>query len=160
MKLQPDYIFKDLESIPLSFFTQHNIVCVLIDIDNTILPVDETNIDFIKAKWLEAAQKHVRVILVSNNHGSRIQDISNTLELETFSFALKPISRVYSHIKKKYNINKRQIAVIGDQLLTDVLGGKIQGFKTIYVEPISQKDTLFTTISRTIERMLMKKWKK
>ncbi len=160
MNLQPDYIFKNLESVPLSFFSQHNIVCVLIDIDNTIVPADESDIDYVKAEWLKAAQKHVRVILVSNNHGSRIQDISNSLELETFSFALKPFSKVYSHIKKKYNINKVQIAVIGDQLLTDVLGGKIQGFKTIYVEPISQKDKLFTTISRTIERMLMKKWKK
>lgn len=153
-------MFKNLESVPLSFFSQHHIQCVLIDIDNTIVPVDETDIDYVKAEWLKAAQKHVRVVLVSNNHGTRIQEISNTLELETFSFALKPVSRVYFHIKKKYNLNKRQIAVIGDQLLTDVLGGKMQGFKTIYVEPISQKDTFFTTISRTIERKLMKKWKK
>lgn len=153
-------MFKKIESVPLSFFVLHHIECVLIDIDNTIVPVDETDIDYVKAAWLKAAQKHVRVVLVSNNHGTRIQEISNTLELETFSFALKPVSRVYSHIKKKYNLNKHQIAVIGDQLLTDVLGGKMQGFKTIYVEPISQKDTFFTTISRTIERKLMKKWKK
>lgn len=159
MKLKPDYTFKNLESIPISFFIEHNIVCVLVDIDNTIASVDNTKIDKSKKQWIELAQKHVRVILISNNHGSRIQEISNALELETFSFALKPISRVYRHILKKYKINRKQIAVIGDQLFTDILGGKLQGFITIYVEPISHNDTLFTTLTRNFERLITKKWK-
>jgi len=158
LNLKPDYTYQNLESIPISIFVEQNIACILVDIDNTITSVDEVEIEQAKQKWLSDVQKHVRVILVSNNHGSRIQQISKSLSLETFSFALKPISRVYRYVKKKYNVNKKQVAVIGDQLLTDILGGKLQGFKTIYVEPISQKDTLFTTITRAFERMIEKKW--
>lgn len=157
MKLKPDYIFNNLESIPFELLHQHQLKCLLIDIDNTIASLDTSRINQAKLDWLSEANQAFLVILISNNHGKRIKKISSYLGYPTYTFALKPISRAYKQVKKKYNLSKKDIVVIGDQLFTDVLGGKLQNFLTIYVHPMTKKDSIFTFASRFFERILMKK---
>jgi predicted HAD superfamily phosphohydrolase YqeG len=49
-----------------------------------------------------------------------------------------------------------QTVVIGDQMLTDVLGGNRMGLHTILVLPISLLDEgFFTKINRRIEKVLL-----
>ena len=52
------------------------------------------------------------------------------------------------------------MAIIGDQLLTDVLGGNKIGITTILVNPLSDKDSIFTIFNRSKEKRIMKKLKK
>ena len=49
-----------------------------------------------------------------------------------------------------------EVVVIGDQLLTDVLGGNRVGLHTILVVPVAQTDGLVTRFNRKIERRIMK----
>jgi HAD superfamily phosphatase (TIGR01668 family) len=53
-----------------------------------------------------------------------------------------------------------EVVVIGDQLLTDVLGGNRVGLHTILVVPVAQTDGLVTRFNRKIERRIMKNMKK
>ena len=48
-----------------------------------------------------------------------------------------------------------ETVVIGDQLLTDVLGGNRGGFNTILVVPVAQTDEFRTKINRYFERKIM-----
>ena len=50
---------------------------------------------------------------------------------------------------------RRQIAVVGDQLFTDVLSGKLCGLYTILTEPIEAKDFPVTKIFRFLERLML-----
>lgn len=54
-------------------------------------------------------------------------------------------------------LKKEEIVVIGDQVLTDVLGGNSAGLYTILVVPIVQTDGKITRINRKIERIILKK---
>jgi hypothetical protein len=49
---------------------------------------------------------------------------------------------------------KKEAVVIGDQLLTDVLGGKFAGLYTILVEPLSPREARRTRFNRLVERLL------
>ena len=160
MKLKPDIVADELIEISLDQLKQRNIRCLLVDIDNTLAAIDQSNIKQKNIDWLANASKHMRIILISNNHGQRIKAIEKMLGYPTYSFALKPFSRVYFKIKKQYQYKAHEVAVIGDQWLTDILGGKLHRFMTIYVEPISKKDTIFTTFTRTFERIITRQWKK
>lgn len=53
-----------------------------------------------------------------------------------------------------------EVVVIGDQLLTDVLGGNRVGLHTILVVPVAQTDGLVTRFNRKIERRIMRNMKK
>lgn len=58
------------------------------------------------------------------------------------------------------NLPKEEIVVVGDQLLTDVLGGNRGGLYTILVIPVVESDGFFTKFNRMIERRIMNYFKR
>ena len=58
------------------------------------------------------------------------------------------------------NIKKEETVVIGDQLLTDVLGGNRGGFHTILVVPVAQTDGMATKFNRMVERRILNWFRK
>ena len=55
--------------------------------------------------------------------------------------------------------NPIKVAVIGDQVFTDVRGGNKVGMKTILVKPLSEKkDYMVTKILRNNEKKILKKY--
>ena len=58
---------------------------------------------------------------------------------------------------KLFGYNLSEIAIIGDQLYTDILGGNRVGIKTILVNPMSKDDMIFTKlVFRPLEKMKFK----
>ncbi len=53
------------------------------------------------------------------------------------------------------NLKKEETVIIGDQLLTDILGGNRLGLHTILVVPVASSDGFFTQFNRKIERKIM-----
>ena len=58
-------------------------------------------------------------------------------------------------MKNKYNVKYNEIAILGDQLLTDIIGGNKLGIKTILVDPISKEDGIFTILNRRKEKKIL-----
>ena len=59
-----------------------------------------------------------------------------------------PISRTLKRSLPNFGIHKVQIkAVIGDQLLTDILGGNKMNMYSILVDPITKHETIWTKIT-------------
>ena len=59
------------------------------------------------------------------------------------------------------NIEIENIAVVGDQIFTDILGANRMKLYPILVEPIIvEKDYLITKIKRPIEKKILEKWQK
>ena len=56
--------------------------------------------------------------------------------------------------------DKTDTAVIGDQLLTDVLSGKLLGLRAILVPPIKDRSSAFFRFKRSLEVPTVKKYVK
>ena len=56
-----------------------------------------------------------------------------------------------------YKFNLSEVAIVGDQLMTDIFGGNRVGITTILVNPLSDIDMPFTKIYRFIEKKKIKK---
>lgn len=159
MILKPDYFYPSLETIPLVTLTNLGLRCLFVDVDNTLTKLKQTELSDAKKEWLRQVANHnIRVFLISNNKGTHITDLATKTKLTAFEFALKPFSWVYKNVAKEYNYKSHEIGVIGDQLFTDIFGGNIRGYTTFYVEPLSEKDMIFTWITRKIERKLIAWW--
>lgn len=52
-----------------------------------------------------------------------------------------------------------ETVLIGDQIFTDVYGGRRSGILTVLVEPIEEKETLFFKFKRRMEKIVLKKYK-
>ena len=50
-----------------------------------------------------------------------------------------------------------EAAIIGDQLLTDIKGGNIVGIITIFIDPYSSYDPIWTKIARRKEKKIKNK---
>ena len=63
-------------------------------------------------------------------------------------------------MQKKLNLKAENIAVVGDQIFTDVIGGNRCKMFTILVDPVDKKDFWYTAWKRPIENKIKKKLNK
>ena len=74
------------------------------------------------------------------------------LGIEYVYKALKPLGRGFDIAIEKLKLPENQIAIIGDQLFTDVLGGRLKGIHTILIKPIDLDEPFLIKIKRIFEK--------
>ena len=157
MKTLPKMYYKCVEDIDYDKLKKKNIKCILFDLDNTLAPNHENNVSDSKIKLIKKLSKNFKVYILSNNtHKKRLEEVSNKLGISYVSFALKPFKRGFSIIKKKENINYEEMCIIGDQIVTDIVGGNSLNILTILVDPLGE-DLKITSMNRKIENIFIKK---
>ena len=82
---------------------------------------------------------------------------AEALDLEAVYFACKPMRSKFDMVMREYKLQENEVAIIGDQILTDVVGGNKVGITTVLVNPISTKDGIFTKWNRHKEDKIIKK---
>ena len=82
------------------------------------------------------------------------------LDIDGVAWSMKPSIRGLLKIKLKYKLNKKEMCIIGDQIVTDILAGNRFRIKTILVDPMGQKDMKITAINRVIEARIVKHYEK
>jgi len=140
---------KKVEDINFDELVRRGYRYFLFDFDNTLAPWKERELPEEKRKILEKLSSRARVVIVSNGKPRKV-DLPATFIWR----AGKPLSFKVWRFLKKEKIDPRRCVMIGDQLFTDILMGKMFGFHVIKVEPISQKEFFGTKILRLFEKML------
>ena len=98
---------------------------------------------------------------IYGNDEEKVKKVAQKLDIPYKHFAMKPLKRGFKKIEKETQIKGENIAVVGDQIFTDVLGGNRSGMFTILVEPIdNKKDYWYTAWKRPIENKIKNKIKK
>src|SRR5690606_31039521 len=128
------------------------------DLDNTLVGAKVPHATEELIQWLQAVQKQdFSVTIVSNNNSFRVGTFADPLSLPSISQARRPSRHAFRKAMTMMNLRAEQIIVIGDQQLTDVLGGNRMGLHTILVNPISPADEgFFTRMNRRMERIAAK----
>lgn len=160
MIFYPKSYFKNILEININFLLEHNIKAVLLDIDNTLIDYDN-NIIIGLEKWVEDVKKHnIKLCILSNtNNKKKAEKMAKKLDIPYIYFAKKPFKFGFNRAKKVVNIeDSKNIAVIGDQILTDVLGANRCGMYSILVAPLKEKDIFVTKFNRIIEKRILKKY--
>ena len=96
-------------------------------------------------------------ILSNTNQAKKVKAIAEKLEVPYKIFAKKPLKMEFLKIQRILKMKPENIAVVGDQIFTDVLGGNRCKMFTILVDPIDKKDYWYTIWKRPIENRIKKK---
>ena len=157
-KYIPDIYQKSIYTIDYSKLWLRGIKCLLFDLDNTLVP-PMMNKPTKKNKELftELLDLGFKIIIFSNSPKKRVKPFKDELGVDACASATKPFKGKFLKILNEYGYNVNDVAIIGDQLLTDVLGGNKIGITTVLINPISKTDIHFTKINRFIERLILKK---
>lgn len=72
---------------------------------------------------------------------------------------MKPLKKGFKKAINKLQEKPENIAAIGDQIFTDVLGANRSKMFSILVKPLGEKDIFLTVIKRPLENYVLKKYK-
>lgn len=154
--LSPDYYYRSIHNIDFAELKARGIDTLLVDLDNTLLARNSAHVTAEARRWAEdAARQGMRVCIVSNNWHDRVLGVAELIGVPIVAKALKPFPHAFRRALALMGIKRSQAAVVGDQMFTDVLGGKLLGIVTILVVPLSTSDLPHTRLLRRIERGLL-----
>jgi HAD superfamily phosphatase (TIGR01668 family) len=85
-----------------------------------------------------------------------VHRVASELGFDLVDKAVKPLPFAFLAALRRENATAREAAVIGDQLFTDILGGKLLGMRTILVLPLSSTDLPHTLFLRRLEAIVLK----
>lgn len=86
-------------------------------------------------------------IIIGSNSRRDFSNITKHLKVvevvKPGKFSFKPLKGYYTRVINTTKVDKSQIAMIGDRILNDIVGGNVSGLTTILVEPYVQRRGIF-----------------
>ena len=155
----PNHIFNNITEITSEFLESNNIKGLLLDVDNTLTTEHKSKVlrDGV-GEWIcKMKESGVALIILSNAKTDRAKVFAHTIGLDAIGMAAKPLVHGYLMAAKKLGLKRKQIAMVGDQIFTDTLGGKLSGIKTILVTDITPESSMSFRIRRKLEKKILKK---
>lgn len=159
---KPDYYVRNFEKINLDRLKKRGIKLLLCDIDNTLVAYNDPDSNAKVKRFLRDVEAHgIQVVLCSNAAPARAKRFARDLDVEkVYYLSFKPLARNMKKAMRHFHVSPRQTALLGDQLLTDMLGGHLAGVYTILTAPIIEKDKLDTRINRFFEGFIYRHFEK
>ncbi len=136
---------------------------LVLDIDNTLAPTHQAGDEPQIRAWLGPLQHaKIPIRVVSNGHPKRILEFCALYNLEHVGLfgwvmAAKPIPSAFRRACQKLGLPPKAVAMVGDQIFTDMLGANIAGMYTVLVKPLSEKSMPHTKLVRKLEKLLLER---
>ena len=155
--LIPDVYAQSIYTINYKKLKKNGIKCLLFDLDNTIASY-KANMPDQKVKELFARlEEDFKVIIISNSGKNRLRPFKEKLNVDVAFSSKKPLKTKYKKILSLYKFKIDEVACIGDQLLTDILGANRMGFTSILVNRVAKYEMFPTKVNRFIEKRILNK---
>lgn len=161
MLVYPNFYCNNVREITLEFLKQNKIKGIILDVDNTLIDYyrkfEDGTIEWVK----NLKDAGIKFCIVSNsNKLDKVTYVAKILDIPFFHFAKKPFKSGFLKAKEKMDLSVENIAAIGDQIMTDVIGANRCKMFSILVKPIHEKDIIITRIKRPIENKIIKNYLK
>lgn len=159
MFFKPTYVFDKVGDITPEFLKSKRIKGLILDLDNTLTTHNNPIPPQSSLDWLDRMKKAgIKLMIVSNNHPPRVTPFADQLGLEFEAEGKKPLTFGYTRAIRHMGLDKRNVAAVGDQIFTDVLGSNLKGIRSIFVFPIEPETSLPFRFKRACEKPFLPKF--
>jgi HAD superfamily phosphatase (TIGR01668 family) len=161
-RLLPDQIVNTVFDIDLTELRTRGVRGIITDLDNTLVSARTELATPELVGWLDLVKEQgFKVVILSNNNKTRVAKFAEPLGISFIPAARKPIGAAFHRALKLMELQPEQTVVVGDQMLTDVMGGRRAGLHTILVTPIAPREEGWATqINRRIEKIALARLRK
>ena len=157
MLLKPDIKLEKITDITPEILNKYNICSLILDVDNTLSTHHGHILTDGLEEWLRLMKdSNIKLMVLSNSKEARVKPFAEKINLPFISLGLKPLPFGYIRALKAIGGKRKNTAIVGDQIFTDVLGGNAVGVKTILLTPILLETTAGFKFKRKIERVVFK----
>ena len=81
-------------------------------------------------------------------------NVSVKYHIDFVAKARKPLPFAITRKREEMGLNKNQVMMVGDQLITDMQAGNLAGVETVLVKPLVETDKWNTRINRFFEKII------
>ncbi|MEZ0324367.1 MAG: YqeG family HAD IIIA-type phosphatase, partial [Fimbriimonas sp.] len=150
----PAHAVNTLQEIDLDVLWASGKRLLLVDVDNTLVQWKQENFAAPVLEWIaKAKQMGFNICLVSNtNRLDRLARLKELLGVETVRGRFKPSRAMFRLAMIKFKNKPEETIMIGDQLMTDILGANRAGIEAYWVRKMEGREFGPTAINRKIER--------
>ncbi|MCL2013629.1 MAG: YqeG family HAD IIIA-type phosphatase [Oscillospiraceae bacterium] len=139
---------------------KHGVKALILDADNTLRLYRKPEPADGIAAWIGKLKDNgIALIILSNNYPSRVKPFAQKLGLDFIAMGLKPSPIGILRAKRRLGITKKQVAIVGDQIFTDIIGGNLLGITTILVKPLKLENGATYRFKRWLEQPIIKRHK-
>lgn len=157
---RPFLLKKSITELTAEELKAFGIEALLLDVDNTLTSHDSQEVSPAILQWLsDTAKAGVKLTVVSNGKYDRVKPFAEKIGLSFISMAAKPLPFGFFRAVRALSLPKKRCAVVGDQIFTDLLGGKLSGIRVILLRPIEPEvNKPFIQFKRRVEKHIIRHW--
>ena len=157
----PEYMCSVFGDITPAFLAKEGVSTLLLDVDNTLIPYELDRPTEEVLHWLSSLKENgIRVAFVTNNSKRRLSLFSEGMDVPAYHFCCKPSPLMLRRAMRVLGADRSSTAMLGDQLLTDMLAAHLAGVRSYIVPPIRDKRDPITRFKRVLERPLVRRYRK
>lgn len=156
-RFSPAEAIESLEHIDLDALRRAGKRVILLDVDNTLLPWRSRDIPASTHDWLARGRElgFDFCVLSNTRNPERLEALTKEMGIGYVRDKFKPSTKMFVRALEKFGARPDEAVMIGDQLLTDVLGANRAGIDAIWVRPLHHREFVGTRyLSRNLERLL------
>jgi HAD superfamily phosphatase (TIGR01668 family) len=155
--LVPDEYFQSIYDVDLDALSRRGITGLILDLDNTLAAWRFGEPEARLSEWMNGVKSRgFSPFIVSNDLGPRVALFTKFLGVPGLARAGKPRQGAFRSAVRRLGCSPEAVAVIGDQIFTDIFGAKPVGCHTILVVPVSRREFAGTRLVRVVERCLLR----
>ena len=161
MILYPNLLLNSVKEITIELLNKNNLKALILDVDNTLINIEQ-KLEPQVIEWAnKMKQNNIKLYILSNtNDKEKVGKVAKALDIPYMNLAKKPFKKGFLKVQEILQEKPENIATVGDQIFTDVIGGNRCNMFTILVEPIQKKEYWYTAWKRPIENVIKNKFKK
>lgn len=154
---KPDHVARSVHTVDYEGLVEQGVQAILYDLENTLCRWRAWELD--ERTWAllrRLAHAGLRLAVLTNAPLSPDHPLAEGLEEEgiaVVSSARKPLRRGFRIALDRLGVRPDRAAIVGDQVLTDVLGGRWAGLTTVLVDPVGPEESRPTKLNRLVERL-------
>ena len=151
--LIPDRVFDCYGQITPEYLKSRGVKLLLSDLDFTLAPKSVRRPDEDLRKWIgELKACGIQLMIVSNNRsGERVTEFCADLGVPYEGHAGKPSTRGLEAGMKRAGVARKETAMLGDKLLTDMLAANRAGVLALMVEPLGGAVTAWQKVLHALQ---------
>ncbi|MDO4903585.1 MAG: YqeG family HAD IIIA-type phosphatase [Limosilactobacillus sp.] len=160
-KFKPTWMVNTIYNVSPDQLKKAGVRAVFSDLDNTLIAWNNPDGTPELREWMTSLKEAgIPLIVISNNSKDRVAKATQSLDLPFIARSMKPLSFGIARALKKLDLDKSEVVMVGDQLMTDMIAANEAGVRSILVKPLLDTDKWDTQINRFLERIVWKKLNK
>lgn len=152
----PAHAVASLPEIGLDWLKEEGKSLILLDVDHTLVKWKQEEFSPEVLEWVAKAKAmgfHL-CILSNTRHPERLARLAAVLGIEALRGKFKPSTHMYEMALEKFGKTPDEAIMIGDQIMTDVLGANRSGIEAIWVQKMEGPEFIGTKFNRFVERIV------